>query len=53
MWELVEARSQKLFESFKEMKERLKLMPDPEKAIGKRIVAEMMEPQKHYLFVER
>ncbi len=53
MWELIEAREQKLFESFKEMRGRLKLMPDPEKAIEKRITLEMMEPQKHYLFVER
>ena len=53
MWELVEARDQKLFESFKEMRSRLKLMPDPEKAIEKRIILEISEPQKHYLFVER
>ena len=53
MWELVEARDQKLFETFKEMRGRLKLLPDPEKAIEKRILMEISEPQKHYLFVER
>ena len=53
MWELIESREQKLFESFKEMRERLKLMPGPEKAIEKRILLEITEPQKHYLFVER
>lgn len=53
MWELIEARDQKPFETFKEMRERLKLMPDPEKAIQKRILLEISEPQKHYLFVER
>lgn len=53
MWELIGAREQKPFESFAEMKQRLKLLPDPEKAIEKRILLEMTEPQKHYLFVER
>ncbi len=53
MWELIEARDQKPFETFKEMRERLKLMPSPEKAIEKRILLEITEPQKHYLFVER
>ena len=53
MWEMLGAREQKPFESFKEMRERLRLLPDPEKAIEKRIMAELSEPQKHYLFVER
>ncbi len=53
MWEILEAREQKLFEDFKDMKERLKLMPGPEKAVEKRILLEITEPQKHYLFVER
>ena len=53
MWEMLEAREQKQFESFKEMRGRLRLLPDPEKAIEKRIMAELSEPQKHYLFVER
>src|SRR3989338_5011582 len=46
MWELIEARDQKLFETFKEMRERLKLMPDPGKAIERRILLEITEPQK-------
>ena len=53
MWEMLEAREQKQFETFKEMRARLKLLPDPEKAIEKRIIMEINEPQKHYLFVER
>ncbi|MBI2581125.1 DUF655 domain-containing protein [Candidatus Woesearchaeota archaeon] len=53
MWEILEAKEQKPFETFKEMRERLKLMPSPEKAIEKRILLEITEPQKHYLFVER
>lgn len=53
MWELIEARDQKTFDSFKEIKERLKLLPDPEKTVQRRILQEITEPQKHYLFVER
>ncbi|UCH12659.1 MAG: DUF655 domain-containing protein [Candidatus Omnitrophota bacterium] len=33
MWEIIEARKEKLFEGFKDIKKRVKLMPDPEKAI--------------------
>ncbi len=53
MWEILEAREQKPFDSFQEMRQRLKLLPDPEKAIEKRIELEIRELQKHYLFVER
>ena len=53
MWEMLEARDQKPFESFQDMRQRLKLLPDPEKTIEKRIELELSEPQKHYLFVER
>ncbi len=53
MWEILEERKGKPFESFNDFKKRVKLMPDPEKAIIKRIIDEIMVPQKHYLFVER
>jgi putative nucleotide binding protein len=53
MWELIEARDQSQFESFADMKKRLKLMPDPEKAIEKRIMEEITVQQKHYLFADR
>ncbi len=53
MWEILEERKAKPFESFEDFKKRVKLMPDPEKAMIKRITDEIMLPQKHYLFVER
>ncbi len=53
MWEILEERRVKPFESFDDFKKRVKLMPDPEKAVIRRILDEIMVPQKHYLFVER
>lgn len=51
MWEIIEQRKDKPFESFEEMKERIKLLPDPEKAIVKRIISEINNEDKHKLFV--
>jgi putative nucleotide binding protein len=53
MWEIIEERQNKPFESFTDMRKRLKLIPDPEKAIVKRILMEIDGNEKHYLFVER
>jgi putative nucleotide binding protein len=52
MWEIIEVRKEKPFESFIDIKKRVKLMPDPERAIVKRILNEMMGAEKHRLFVE-
>jgi len=52
MWEIIEARGDKPFESFADIKKRVKLMPDPERAIIKRIVAELSGKEKHRLFVD-
>jgi putative nucleotide binding protein len=51
MWEILEERKQKLFESFEDIKKRVKLMPDPEKAIIKRIMVELNNEDKYNLFV--
>ena len=53
MWEILEERRGKPFESFDDLKKRVKLLPDPEKGIVKRILDEVLNEQKHYLFVER
>ena len=53
MWEILEARKEKPFESFEDLKKRVKLMPDPEKAVVKRIIAEIQGQEKHLIFVER
>lgn len=52
MWEIIDARKEKAFESFDDLKKRVKLMPDPEKAIIKRILAEIEGKEKHRLFVD-
>ncbi|MBI4141913.1 DUF655 domain-containing protein [Candidatus Woesearchaeota archaeon] len=52
MWEVIEQRNEKPFTSFEDLKNRVKLIPDPEKAIVKRIMEELSGTEKHYLFVE-
>lgn len=52
MWEIVEERRAKPFESFDDIKKRVKLMPDPKKAVIKRILQELKGGEKHHLFVE-
>lgn len=52
MWEIIEARRDKPFENFDDIKKRVKLMPDPEKAIIKRIMLELGGQEKHRIFVE-
>jgi len=51
MWEIIEERKDKPFESFEDIKKRIKLMPDPEKAINKRILEEINESDKYHIFV--
>lgn len=50
MWEIIEARETKEFQSFEDIKTRVKLMPDPEKIVTKRILAEIEGTEKHRLF---
>ena len=52
MWEIIEERKGKPFESFDDIKKRVKLMPDPQKAVIKRIMLELEGKEKHKLFVE-
>ncbi len=52
MWEILERRDEKPFTGFADIKERVKLMPDPEKAIMKRILLEMSGKEKHHIFVD-
>lgn len=52
MWEILEKRQEKPFESFDDLKKRIKLMPDPEKIVIKRILAEITGKEKHCLFAE-
>ncbi len=52
MWEIIETREKQPFSSFSDIKERVKLMPDPAKAITKRILAELTGTEKHRVFVD-
>ncbi len=50
--EVLKAREEKEFSSFDDIKERVKNMPDPKKAIEKRLLEELTERQRFYLFVK-
>ncbi len=47
MWELIKTRKKKKFESFKDISERIHLLPTPEKTIAKRIVDELKGVDKY------
>src|SRR3989338_430309 len=53
MWEIIESREDNPFASFDDLKKRVKLMPDPEKAIIKRILLEIEGGEKHHLFADK
>ena len=52
MWQIIEQRDEKLFESFEDIKKRVKLIPKPEQTIIKRIIKELSGEEKHKLFTE-
>ena len=52
MWAIIEARDVALFKSFEDLRARVKLMPDPEKAIIRRIILELEGMEKHRIFVD-
>ncbi len=49
--EILEARQEKEFESFEEIKKRIPSLPDPKRAIERRILEELTEIQRHNLFI--
>jgi putative nucleotide binding protein len=50
--EVIEERKNKTFESFEEMKSRVKSIPDPRKAVEKRFMEELLVRQRFNLFVK-
>lgn len=50
MWEILEKREEKQFESFEDIKNRVKLLPDPRNAVIKKIVADIKGEGKYKLF---
>ena len=51
MQEILKQRKEEEYNSFLDMKERIQNLPDPEKAIQKRIIQELTEFERHRLFV--
>jgi putative nucleotide binding protein len=50
--EIVEARKDKTFDSFEDIKSRVKSVPDPRKAVEKRFLEELSVRQRFNLFVK-
>ena len=51
MWEILEERKGDPFKDLKDLKKRVKLLPDPKKSIVKRILNELYGKEKHKIFV--
>jgi len=51
MWDIINIRKEKPFESFEDIKNRVKLIPDPKQVIIKRILEELENKDKYHLFV--
>ncbi|MBU0894605.1 MAG: DUF655 domain-containing protein [Nanoarchaeota archaeon] len=51
MKEIITKRKEKAFESFEDMKKRIQNLPDPQKAIEKRILKELTSLERYNLFV--
>lgn len=51
MLQILEERREKDFENFEDLKKRVRLLPDPKKAVIKRILMEINEEDKYRLFI--
>ncbi len=51
MWKIVEERKKAPFKSFEEIQQRTKI-PDPKRMVVKRILSEIMEEDKYYIFTK-
>jgi len=52
MWEILEARKEKPFTNFEDLKARVKTLADPKKTVIQRILNEIEGKEKHNLFVK-
>ena len=52
MWQILEERRGEPFKNFDDLRTRVKLMPEPEKIIIKRILKELDREEKHYIFLD-
>ena len=53
MMEILEKRKEELFKDFNDIKTRVKLIPDPEKVVAKRILIELKKEDKYCLFTNQ
>ncbi|MEM5871798.1 MAG: DUF655 domain-containing protein [Candidatus Aenigmatarchaeota archaeon] len=53
LWEILNARKEKPFENFEDLKKRVSMLPDPEKMIIKRVLEEIEDKDKYRVFVPR
>ncbi|HUU76646.1 MAG TPA: DUF655 domain-containing protein [Methanoregulaceae archaeon] len=54
MWEILEEREKKSFESFAEISQRIKSIPHPDKMVVNRIMEELQDPNvKYHLFTSK
>jgi len=54
MWEIIEQREKKQFESFADISQRIKSIPHPDKMIQNRILQELQDPDiKYHLFTSK
>ncbi len=51
MKEIITQRKEKKFENFEEMKKRIQNLPDPQKAIERRIIQELTNVERYNLFI--
>jgi putative nucleotide binding protein len=51
MWQIITERKKKPFENFKEIQNRVEMLPDPKKMIIKRILMELEGKDRYKLFV--
>lgn len=51
MWEILSIRKSKPFETFKELRERVPMLPDPKKMVIRRVLEELEEKDRYRLFV--
>ncbi len=51
LWDIIDARKEKPFDSFEDISNRVKLLPDPRKMIIRRVLDELEDKDKYKLFV--
>ena len=51
MWEILDERKVNHFKNFADLKKRIRLLPDPKKALVRRIIDELSGKEKHKVFI--